>query len=144
MREKLTSLLALLSGLLFGVGLIVSGMANPAKVQGFLDITRLWDPSLALVMGGAIGVGLVGFYHAKRRVAAAQPALSGEPISLPTATQIDKRLVGGAALFGIGWGLAGICPGPGLVLLGTGAAQGGVFVLAMLAGMALFEWLDAR
>ena len=122
---------ALLSGLLFGIGLIVSGMANPAKVMGFLDITRVWDPSLAFVMGGAISVGFFAFRMAAKRK---RP--------LPTANHIDKRLVGGALLFGIGWGLAGICPGPGLVLLGAGLSQGVIFVLAMLAGMLLFQWFE--
>ena len=125
---------ALLSGLLFGIGLIVSGMANPAKVIGFLDITRVWDPSLAFVMGGAISVGFFAFRIAARR----KRPLCGDKMHLPTANHIDKRLVGGALLFGIGWGLAGICPGPGLGLLGGGVSQGGVFVLALLAGVLLF------
>lgn len=129
---------ALLSGLLFGIGLIVSGMANPAKVIGFLDITRQWDPSLAFVMGGAISVGFFAFRIAARR----KRPLCGDKMHLPTANHIDKRLVGGALLFGTGWGLAGICPGPGLVLLGAGFMQGGIFVLAMLAGMLLFQWIE--
>ncbi|SFE44690.1 hypothetical protein SAMN05216563_105240 [Phytobacter palmae] len=129
---------ALLSGLLFGIGLIVSGMANPAKVIGFLDITRVWDPSLAFVMGGAISVGFFAFRIAARR----KRPLCGDKMHLPTANHIDKRLVGGALLFGTGWGLAGICPGPGLVLLGAGFMQGVIFVLAMLAGMLLFKWIE--
>lgn len=129
---------ALLSGLLFGIGLIFSGMANPAKVMGFLDITRVWDPSLAFVMGGAISVGFFAFRIAARR----KRPLCGDKMHLPTANHIDKRLVGGALLFGIGWGLAGICPGPGLVLLGAGFRQGVIFVLAMLAGMLLFQWIE--
>ncbi len=129
---------ALLSGLLFGIGLIVSGMANPAKVMGFLDITRVWDPSLAFVMGGAISVGFFAFRMAAKR----KRPLCGDKMHLPTANHIDKRLVGGALLFGIGWGLAGICPGPGLVLLGAGLSQGVIFVLAMLAGMLLFQWFE--
>lgn len=129
---------ALLSGLLFGIGLIVSGMANPAKVIGFLDITRLWDPSLAFVMGGAISVGFFAFRIAARR----KRPLCGDKMHLPTANHIDKRLVGGALLFGTGWGLAGICPGPGLVLLGAGFMQGVIFVMAMLAGMLLFQWIE--
>lgn len=129
---------ALLSGLLFGIGLIVSGMANPTKVMGFLDITRVWDPSLAFVMGGAISVGFFAFRIAARR----KRPLCGDKMHLPTANHIDKRLVGGALLFGIGWGLAGICPGPGLVLLGAGFRQGVIFVLAMLAGMLLFQWIE--
>lgn len=129
---------ALLSGLLFGLGLIVSGMANPAKVIGFLDITRVWDPSLAFVMGGAISIGFFAFRMAARRK---QPVYA-DKMQLPTASHIDKRLVGGALLFGVGWGLAGICPGPGLVLLGAGLAKGLIFVLAMVAGMLLFQWLE--
>ncbi|KGD84137.1 hypothetical protein C7434_2411 [Pantoea sp. PNA 14-12] len=133
-------LFSLLSGLLFGTGLLVSGMANPAKVLGFLDITRAWDPSLALVMGGAIIAGLVTFWLASRRK---RPVFE-ETFYLPGNRTLDKRLISGAALFGIGWGLAGICPGPALVLLGGGVLKGIVFVLAMLAGMLLFEWLDSR
>jgi len=127
-------LISLLIGLLFGCGLIVSGMSNPAKVLAFLDLAGDWDPSLALVMAGAIAVGLLAFRVAGRR----QTSLRGKPLQMPTARQIDRRLLIGSALFGIGWGLAGICPGPALVLLGTGAAKGFVFVLAMLAGMAIF------
>ncbi|MEF8727243.1 MAG: YeeE/YedE family protein [Accumulibacter sp.] len=127
-------LISLLIGLVFGCGLIVSGMSNPAKVLAFLDLAGDWDPSLALVMAGAIAVGLVAFRIAGRRAT----SLRGKPLQIPTARQIDRRLLAGSALFGIGWGLAGICPGPALVLLGTGAAKGFVFVLAMLAGMAIF------
>jgi len=123
------------TGLLFGIGLIISGMANPAKVIGFLDLAGSWNPSLAFVMGGAIAVGVVGF----RLVRQKSRAWFGDSIQLPTARHIDTRLVLGAALFGIGWGIAGICPGPALVLLGTGTAKGIVFVLAMLAGMLAFE-----
>jgi len=128
-------LIALLSGLIFGLGLIISGMANPAKVLGFLDLAGSWDPSLIFVMGGAIALGVVAFRFGGRRTA----SLLGQPMQLPTAKQIDKRLVVGSAIFGVGWGLAGICPGPALVLLGAGAVKGVVFVLALLAGMALFE-----
>lgn len=131
---------SLLAGLLFGLGLIVSGLANPQKVLAFLDVTRVWDPSLALVMGGAIGVSFFAFRMAQRRY---RPRY-GEKMVLPVATQIDKRLIGGAALFGIGWGLAGICPGPGLVLLGAGAVKGLVFVLAMVAGMLIYQRLEQR
>ncbi|WP_315708309.1 DUF6691 family protein [Brenneria uluponensis] len=131
-------LFSLLAGVLFGIGLLVSGMANPAKVIGFLDITRVWDPSLAFVMGGAISVAFFAFRFVKGRT----QSVYGGPISLPTRTHIDKRLVGGAILFGLGWGLAGICPGPALVLLGTGATKGIVFVVAMLAGMLIFEQLE--
>lgn len=131
----MTTVLALVFGLLFGLGLIVSGMSNPAKIIGFLDLAGPWDPSLMFVMVGAIAVGVVGFTLAKRR----DRSLLGLPMQLPTARHIDRPLVMGSLLFGIGWGLAGICPGPALVLLGAGNAKGLVFTLAMLAGMALFE-----
>jgi uncharacterized protein len=126
---------ALLAGLIFGLGLILAGMANPAIVLGFLDIAGAWNPSLALVMAGAIAVGIVTFTLAGKR----DLSLLGLPMHLPTTRHIDKRLVVGGLLFGIGWGLAGICPGPALVLLGTGSIKGIVFLVAMLAGMAIFE-----
>ncbi|HSG61779.1 MAG TPA: DUF6691 family protein [Pseudomonadales bacterium] len=129
---------AFLSGLVFGIGLLVSGMANPEKVLNFLDITGHWDPSLMLVMVGAIAVGLVSFSIAKKRTL----TFLGLGIKLPTADKVDKRLVGGSVLFGMGWGLAGFCPGPALVALGTGEFKGLVFVLAMIAGMLLFEAID--
>jgi len=132
----LRNLAALAAGLLFGLGLIVSGMADPAKVLGFLDLAGQWDPSLALVMGGAIAIALPAFTLARKR----QRTLLGEPMQLPTARTIDRRLVLGSLLFGIGWGIAGICPGPALVLLGMASGKGLAFVLAMLAGMLLFRW----
>ena len=127
--------IAFVVGLMFGLGLIVSGMANPAKVLGFLDLAGTWDPSLLLVMGGAVAIGMAAFKAAGRRAT----SLLGEPLLLPTARQIDRPLVIGSALFGIGWGTAGICPGPALVLLGSGTTKAIVFVIALLAGMALFE-----
>ena len=133
-------LFAALSGLVFGFGLIVSGMTNPEKVLDFLDLSGAWDPSLALVMGGAIAVGLAAFTRAKKRT----QSLLGLPMQLPTAKQIDWRLVGGSLSFGLGWGLAGICPGPALVLVGAGVSKGLIFVAAMLAGMGLFELLERR
>jgi uncharacterized membrane protein YedE/YeeE len=133
-------LAALLAGLVFGLGLILSGMANPAKVLGFLDLAGPWDPSLAFVMAGAVGVGLVAFALARRR----QASVLGAEMKLPTVRGVDRRLVAGSLLFGIGWGLAGFCPGPGLVALGMGEAKALVFVAAMLAGMAVFEWLERR
>ena len=129
---------SLLAGLVFGIGLIVSGMANPAKVLGFLDLAGGWDPSLAFVMAGAIAVGLAAFAAARRRTL----SLLGCEMRLPTARHIDRRLVGGSLLFGVGWGIAGFCPGPAIVALGIGQARAFVFVAAMLAGMVLFEWLE--
>jgi uncharacterized membrane protein YedE/YeeE len=126
---------AFAAGLIFGAGLVVSGMANPAKVLGFLDLFGAWDPSLALVMAGAVGVGLVGFAFASRRT---QSAL-GLPMRLPESDAIDQRLVVGAAVFGVGWGLAGFCPGPALVALATGSPKAILFVVSMIAGMAGFE-----
>jgi len=130
---------ATLAGVIFGVGLLLSGMADPAKVQGFLDLAGRWDPSLAMVMVGAIAVGLVGFTIAKRR----EHSLLKLPMQLPTATKIDRKLVIGSALFGIGWGLAGICPGPALVTLAMGIPQAIVFVVAMLAGMRLLRFMQS-
>ena len=127
-----------LAGLLFGLGLILSGMANPAKVLGFLDLAGAWDPSLALVMVGAIAVAMVAFRLASRR----QHSLLAEPMRLPGKDDIDRRLVLGGLGFGIGWGLAGFCPGPALVALGAGELKAAVFVAAMLAGMAWFELLE--
>ena len=131
---------ALLSGLVFGLGLIVSGMANPAKVLGFLDLAGPWDPSLALVMAGAILVGFFAFLVAKKRTR----SFIGAEMKLPTASAIDSRLLTGSALFGAGWGIAGFCPGPGLVALGMGEPKAAVFVLAMLVGMLIFTWQEKR
>ena len=133
-------LFAWLAGLVFGLGLLIAGMANPAKVLGFLDLAGHWDPSLAFVMAGAIAVAAVGFKFARTRTR----SLLGLPMNLPTARHIDRRLVVGSLLFGIGWGLAGVCPGPALVLLGSGIGKGAVFVIAMLVGMGLFEWLERK
>ena len=132
--------IALLAGLVFGLGLLLSGMADPAKVLGFLDLAGDWDPSLALVMAGAILVTAVGFAVARRRA----KSLLGTPIQLPTKRTIDRRLIVGSTLFGAGWGLAGFCPGPALVALGMGEAKAIVFVLAMLAGMGLFVLFESR
>jgi len=129
---------SLLAGLVFGIGLMVSSMANPAKVLGFLDLFGRWDPSLALVMGGAVAVASAGFFMARRRAV----SLLGAAMQLPASRQIDRRLVAGSVLFGIGWGVAGFCPGPALVALGMGRGKAGVFVAAMLAGMALFELIE--
>ena len=133
-------LTSLITGLIFGVGLIVSGMADPAKVLGFLDLTGLWDPSLALVMAGAIGVGAMAFAIAGRRTT----SLIGLDMKLPTSRELDRRLMAGSGLFGIGWGIAGFCPGPGLVALGMGETRALIFVAAMIAGMGLFELIERR
>lgn len=126
------------AGLLFGLGLLVSGMANPEKVLGFLDIAGQWDPSLAFVMGGAIIVGLFAFTVAKKRTI----SFLGFNMRLPGSDRPDKRLVIGSVLFGAGWGLAGFCPGPGLVALGAGETGALVFVAAMVAGMGVFELIE--
>lgn len=131
------ALIALVAGLLFGIGLLLSGMANPTKVIGFLDLAGSWDPSLALVMAGAIGAALPAFTMARKR----STAWAGCALALPSATQIDVPLVLGSLTFGVGWGLAGYCPGPALVSLGTGSVPAVVFVLAMIAGMAIHAWL---
>lgn len=129
---------SLLAGLVFGFGLIVSGMANPAKVLGFLDLAGAWDPSLALVMAGAIAVSFFAFLFAKDRTR----SLLGANMKLPSGRTVDRRLVVGSTLFGIGWGVAGFCPGPGLVGLGMGEIKVLIFVAAMLAGMVVFELLE--
>ena len=131
-------LFAFVAGLVFGLGLIVAGMVNPAKILGFLDIAGKWDPSLALVMAGAIAVGLVAFALARRRTMSAL----GLPMQLPSASALDARLVGGSLVFGIGWGLAGFCPGPAIVAIGAGYAKAAVFVAAMLLGMGAFELIQ--
>lgn len=130
---------SLLSGLIFGIGLILAGMANPAKVLAFLDVTGLWDPSLGLVMTGAIGIGLIAFAIAKRR----NLSYLGFSIQLPTNRVIDKRLVLGSLAFGVGWGLVGICPAPAFVLLGTGNSKGIIFVITMVIGMGIYELLES-
>ena len=131
-------IIALVAGLVFGIGLIVSGMTNPHKVLGFLDLAGAWDPSLAFVMGGAVLVGVLAFGLAGRR----ERSLLGLAMRLPTATAIDRRLVLGSLAFGAGWGLAGYCPGPALASLAAGGIKPWIFTLAMLAGMALFELFE--
>jgi hypothetical protein len=137
MSQRLTEFLI---GLLFGVGLLLSGMTDPGKVIGFLDLAGNWDPSLAFVMGGAILVGIFAFAFAKRRTT----DFFGGAIRWPTSNAIDRRLVIGSVVFGAGWGLAGFCPGPALVSLGAGVPQAIAFVGAMLGGMAIFEFLERR
>ena len=134
------TLVGAIAGLVFGLGLIVSGMVEPAKVLGFLDLAGAWDPSLAFVMAGAIAVGLPAFALAARR----RETWLGLQMQLPKATVIDRRLVGGSLLFGIGWGLAGLCPGPALVVAGSGDAKALAFVVAMVVGMGVYEWLERR
>jgi uncharacterized membrane protein YedE/YeeE len=131
-------IISFLAGLIFGIGLIISGMADPAKVLAFLDVAGLWNPSLIFVMAGAIGVGFFAFVWAKSR----KTTLLGGEMKLPSTTKIDRRLIIGAVIFGIGWGIAGFCPGPALVGLGMGLPKALIFVAAMLAGMALYELLD--
>lgn len=129
---------SLITGIIFGIGLILSGMTNPAKVIGFLDLASRWDPSLGLVMGGAILIGL----FASRWAAGRKQSLTGAVMRVPTATHIDRRLVMGGLTFGVGWGLAGYCPGPALVSLASGGAKPLVFVAAMVTGMIVFEVLE--
>lgn len=126
---------ALFAGVLFGVGLTVSRMIDPAKVLGFLDVAGPWDPSLALVLAGAAGTAAIGYRLVLGR---ARPMLAGS-FALPTRRDIDLRLLGGAALFGVGWGLVGLCPGPALVGLGVAFGPVAIFVAAMVAGMAIFK-----
>lgn len=136
----LKNMIGLLAGLLFGVGLLISGMTDPTKVQGFLDVFGAWDISLALVMGGGLIVAIIGVQIAKH-----QPtSWIGSSIEMPTTTVINKKLLIGAMLFGIGWGLVGICPGPGIVLLGAGQWQAYVFIPAMIVGMLIYQWLEPK
>ena len=133
------SLVALAAGLVFGIGLIAGGMTDPAKVKGFLDLFGRWDPSLLFVMGGAIAIGVFAFAAARRRAR----SWTGEPMDIPTNTVIDGRLIAGGVLFGAGWGIAGFCPGPALVALGSGLGAAAWFTGAMLAGMLLHDRLLA-
>jgi uncharacterized membrane protein YedE/YeeE len=137
-RTTASRLSEFIVGLLFGWGLLISGMTDPGKVIGFLDLAGSWDPSLALVMGGAIAVGFFAFGMAKKRTR----NFFGGALHLPTSRDIDKRLLLGALLFGAGWGLAGFCPGPGIVSMAAGQPKAMVFVVAMLAGMLVLEWVD--
>jgi uncharacterized membrane protein YedE/YeeE len=139
-NNALPLLFALLSGTLFGLGLVVSGMVNPAKVLGFLDVAGDWDPTLAMVMLGALAVTAPAFRVVLKR---GGPWFANR-FSLPTKTDLDPRLVLGAALFGIGWGLAGLCPGPAMTALVTGRGSIVLFVLAMLAGILIFDEFERR
>lgn len=138
LHKNLYRLTEFLVGLLFGLGLMLSGMTDPGKVIGFLDLFGAWDPSLALVMGGAILVGFFAFTIAKKRTT----TFLGGVLRIPSNMDIDKKLLVGSLLFGAGWGLAGFCPGPALVSMADGQPKALVFVLAMLAGMLGFELMD--
>ena len=127
-------------GLLFGLGLLLSGMTDPGKVIGFLDLFGQWDPSLGFVMGGAILVGFLAFAFAKKRTR----SFLGGALTLPTSHIIDKRLVIGSLLFGAGWGLAGFCPGPALVSMAAGQEKALIFVAAMVLGMTIFEFAERK
>ncbi|MFA0813110.1 DUF6691 family protein [Microbulbifer epialgicus] len=131
-----TTITAFLAGLIFGLGLLLSNMANPEKVLGFLDLAGDWDPSLALVMVGAIAAALPAFQLVKSR----GQSFWRMPLRLPNNIQIDRPLVIGSLLFGVGWGLAGFCPGPAIVATGAGQEKALVFTLAMLAGMGIFQF----
>ena len=131
---------AFASGLVFGIGLVVSGMSNPAKVIGFLDVTGRFDPTLPIVMASGLAVAAIGYALARRRAA----SYLGTAFDLPAPRKLDLRLIGGAIVFGIGWGIAGVCPGPGFVVMGAGRVEGAVFVVAMLAGMLAFESMERR
>ncbi len=133
-------LMAFLAGLIFGIGLLTAGMANPTKVLAFLDLGGAWDPSLALVMAAAIGVAFLPFSWARTQ----RVSVLGAPMQLPGKRELDRRLIGGSLLFGIGWGITGICPGPAVALLLTGRWQALLFTLAMLAGMLIFAALERR
>ncbi|MBS0497135.1 MAG: YeeE/YedE family protein [Proteobacteria bacterium] len=136
----MTSLISLLAGAVFGLGIIWSGMVNPAIVLAFLDIAGDWDTALLWVMGGAVSVGSIAFALAKKR----KQSYLGAPMQIPAATKIDSRLLLGSLMFGIGWGIAGICPGPALVLIGTGNSDVVVFLAAMLAGMGIYQVMQGR
>jgi len=132
-------LMEFIAGLLFGIGLLLSGLTDPGKVTGFLDLAGAWDPSLALVMAGAIAVGFFAFAAARKRTT----SYLGGAMQLPASDDIDSRVLIGSAVFGVGWGLVGFCPGPAVVATGAGHWQALVFTLAMLGGMAVHE-LAAR
>ncbi len=131
------NMITLLAGVIFGLGLIISGMINPTKVIGFLDVTGKWDPSLAFVMAGAISFAYVGF----KFVAPKKETIFDDPIHLPGTTNVSKELIIGSLLFGAGWALAGFCPGPALVALGAGYKEAFIFVMAMILGMYIHDHL---
>ena len=129
-----------LIGLVFGVGLLIAGMSDPTKVQGFLDITGQWDPSLAFVMVGGIGVSLAGIRMTGKMV---KPVLA-ELFNAPVSTHIDRKLIIGAVLFGAGWALGGLCPGPAIAVVGVAGIEGMIFMVCMIAGLVAGRWISAR
>jgi uncharacterized membrane protein YedE/YeeE len=133
-------LMAFLAGLVFGIGLIVAGMTDPGNIEGFLDLAGRWNPSLALVMGGALAVGVLAFALAGKR----ERSLLGAEMLLPSVARIDRRVVLGGLIFGTGWGLGGYCPGPALAALATGSVKPLIFTGAMVLGMGMFELLERR
>ena len=133
-------LTAFFSGLIFGLGLLLAGMTNPAKVLAFLDLAGAWDPSLALVMAGAIAVAVIPLQWARKN----RLSLLGARMQLPVKREMDARLIGGSLVFGVGWGIAGICPGPAVAILLTGHWKILIFILAMQAGMYVFSALESR
>ncbi len=136
----MVNFIALLSGIVFGLGIILSGMVNPAIVLAFLDITGNWDSALLWVMGGAVAVGSIAFALAMKRT----NSYLGLSMQIPAVTKIDGRLLLGSLVFGVGWGIAGICPGPAVVLAGTGSIDALVFLVAMLLGMGIYQNLQGR
>ncbi|MXS82819.1 DUF6691 family protein [Nitrosomonas oligotropha] len=136
----MVSFIALIAGIIFGLGIIASGMVNPALVLAFLDVAGDWDATLLWVMGGAVTVGTIAFMLAKKR----KQSYLGLPMKIPGVAKIDSRLLSGSLLFGIGWGIAGICPGPALVLMGTGNSDALVFLVAMLLGMGIYQMTQDR
>lgn len=136
----MVSLVAFFAGIIFGFGIIGSGMVNPAIVLAFLDITGDWNASLLWVMGGAVAVGSIAFALAKKR----KQSYLGSSMQIPAVTDIDSRLLLGSLVFGVGWGIAGICPGPALVLTGTGSIDAVVFLAAMLLGMGIYQIVQDR
>lgn len=136
----MTMFISFLSGLIFGMGLLLSGMSNPAKIIGFLNITGKWDPSLVFVMIGAITIGFLAFSYAKR----VKKTITGLEISLSSNQKIDKKLIIGSLLFGIGWGLVGFCPGPAIVALGAAKLKALYFSIAMVIGMIIYDFFNTR
>lgn len=132
------NLYSFFSGLIFGFGLLISGMANPSRVLGFLDVAGKWDPSLGFVMIGAILISFLAFQYSKRM----KKTLCGEEMKLPCSNEINKKLIFGSLIFGIGWGLVGFCPGPVFVALGAGKLKALIFIIAMLMGMLIYEGLQ--